>query len=159
MTGVPGRVVKGRVRFGWKKISGNRVGRFGEKHKWMEHVTYSNALYENDIVQIETSLFNRKSSFGSRNWTNFFLKSHNFSRGTIWNHMIGTILAPRGPIQKKCDLAHFPHRWIGTERRRNDDPSVPLDSYHRGVWKAKFLLRRFQGQPVDPEKLPKITKL
>ena len=50
MTGVPGRVVKGRVGFGWKKKFGNKVGRFGEKHKWMEHVTYSNALYENYIV-------------------------------------------------------------------------------------------------------------
>ena len=90
---------------------------------------YSNALYENDIVYIETNLFNRKSTFGSRNWTIFFLKSHNFSRGTIWNHMIGTILAPWGPIGKKCDSAHVPDRWIGTERRQNGDPSVPLDSY------------------------------
>ena len=74
MTGVPGRVVKGRVGFGWKKKFGNRVGRFGEKHKWMEHITYSNALYENDIVYIETSLFNRKSTFGSRNRTIFFFE-------------------------------------------------------------------------------------
>ena len=108
-----------------------------------ETSNYSNALYENDIVYIETSQFNWKSTFGSRNWTIFFLKSHNFSRGTIWNHMIGTILAPWGPMEKKCNLGHVPDRWIGTERHRNGDPLVPLDSYCRGLCKAKCCLRRF----------------